>query len=248
MKIKHLLSLAAVAMMGLAANAQYSDMTFDGTDYISSDQEVYFVERGAALPTTIKLTLTRMEEHLPYGADFTNIQFSIHYPEGVRPSLDEYGEDYCYRGADVVNARGSAILSFSHNAKPEDGKYPDITYVGANMTKTAITKNPCQFVEFYVKADADMADGDYELKWHTLKYTAYTDEKIQNNVGAANAVKLCTIKVRPTAVEDLNTNKSVSSVKYYNAAGMASDNAFEGVNIVVTKYNDGTQNVTKVVK
>lgn len=51
-----------------------------------------------------------------------------------------------------------------------------------------------------------------------------------------------------TAVTDINTGKAVTSVKYYNAAGVAADNAFEGVNIMVTKYADGSQSVSKVVK
>ena len=51
-----------------------------------------------------------------------------------------------------------------------------------------------------------------------------------------------------TAVSDVNTAKAVTSVKYYNAAGQAADKAFEGVNVMVVKYADGTQNISKVVK
>ena len=50
------------------------------------------------------------------------------------------------------------------------------------------------------------------------------------------------------AVENINAGKAVAGVKYYNVAGQATDSAFEGVNIVVTTYADGTQNVVKVVK
>ena len=42
--------------------------------------------------------------------------------------------------------------------------------------------------------------------------------------------------------------KNVAGVRYYNVAGMASDKAFDGLNIVVTTYTDGTKTVTKVVK
>ena len=51
-----------------------------------------------------------------------------------------------------------------------------------------------------------------------------------------------------TAVEDVNANKTVKSVKYYNTVGIASENPFEGVNIVVTTYTDGTQSSVKVIK
>ena len=42
--------------------------------------------------------------------------------------------------------------------------------------------------------------------------------------------------------------KTVNSVKYYNIAGMESNVPFDGVNIKVTTYNDGTTNTCKVIK
>ena len=48
-------------------------------------------------------------------------------------------------------------------------------------------------------------------------------------------------------VENL-AQKTVSNVKYYNVAGMESNVPFEGVNIKVTTYNDGTVNTSKVIK
>lgn len=51
-----------------------------------------------------------------------------------------------------------------------------------------------------------------------------------------------------SGVNDLGADKAVASVKYYNAAGVAADAAFDGVNIVVTKYVDGSQKVVKIVK
>lgn len=49
-------------------------------------------------------------------------------------------------------------------------------------------------------------------------------------------------------VADLNANKAVTSVEYVNMNGQVSNQPFEGVNVVVTKYADGTKVVTKVVK
>lgn len=50
-----------------------------------------------------------------------------------------------------------------------------------------------------------------------------------------------------SVVENLAT-KTISSVKYYNIAGMESNNPFDGVNIQVTTYNDGTTTTCKVIK
>ncbi|MBO4804102.1 MAG: hypothetical protein J5503_06085 [Muribaculaceae bacterium] len=50
-----------------------------------------------------------------------------------------------------------------------------------------------------------------------------------------------------SVVENLGT-KTINNVKYYNVAGMESDQPFEGVNIKVTTYNDGTTSTCKVIK
>ena len=42
--------------------------------------------------------------------------------------------------------------------------------------------------------------------------------------------------------------RPVASVKYVNLMGQTAAEPFEGVNIVVTTYNDGTQSTTKVIK
>ena len=176
------------------------------------------------------------------GQDFTNVQFNLVFPQdangkGVRLGKDADGEAFY----SLVGTSRKTYVDFSYNAE----KYPDIPFVGVNTSKTAIKDNPQDLMEMYLVADEGMLTGDYELAFHTLKYTAYTDEKIQNLDGGV----VCKIHVEgATGVDEINAAKAVSSVKYFNAAGMASDNAFDGVNIVVTKYADGTQSVAKVVK
>ena len=51
-----------------------------------------------------------------------------------------------------------------------------------------------------------------------------------------------------TGVNNVNAGKEVAGVKYVNVAGMVSDKPFDGVNIVVTTYTDGTQTTMKVLK
>lgn len=51
-----------------------------------------------------------------------------------------------------------------------------------------------------------------------------------------------------TAVNDVNANKTVSNVKYYNITGIESDKPFSGVNIVVTRYTDGSYSTSKVLR
>jgi hypothetical protein len=51
-----------------------------------------------------------------------------------------------------------------------------------------------------------------------------------------------------TAIDDITASKAVKSVKYVNVAGIMSDTPFEGVNIVVTEYTDGSRSTTKMLR
>ncbi len=44
------------------------------------------------------------------------------------------------------------------------------------------------------------------------------------------------------------TSKAVAGVKYYNVAGVESDRPFQGVNIEVTRYTDGSKSTRKILK
>ena len=52
----------------------------------------------------------------------------------------------------------------------------------------------------------------------------------------------------PTAINGVINNAQVIGVEYVNIAGMRSSKPWQGVNIVVTRYSDGTTTTTKVVK
>ncbi len=52
----------------------------------------------------------------------------------------------------------------------------------------------------------------------------------------------------PTSINGVESYRQVVSEKYYNAAGAESDTPFKGVNIVVTRYSDGSTSTVKVLK
>ncbi len=51
-----------------------------------------------------------------------------------------------------------------------------------------------------------------------------------------------------TGVSDVNLHEEVSKVTYVNMMGIESERPFEGVNIVVTRYTDGSVTTTKVIR
>lgn len=77
-------------------------------------------------------------------------------------------------------------------------------------------------------------DVPYKPYGGTVPYIVYPTNISQQNV--------------ITAVNDVNTTKTVKQVRYYNLAGVESSKPFDGVNVVVTTFSDGTKTVAKVLK
>lgn len=46
----------------------------------------------------------------------------------------------------------------------------------------------------------------------------------------------------------MTADRQVAAVRYINVAGQESESPFDGVNIVVTTYTDGTTSTVKVIK
>jgi hypothetical protein len=245
MKMKSLL-LAAVAVLALSANAQSvkscaSKLTFD----MSTIQALEEGGRTAWLP----VTLTRDDD----ATDFTNIQFTLVLPDGlVGSACSEHDDTKVYIEDDDEYVQA---LGWSSNQVGNEFRT-----VGVNMKKLAITKNPLILCRIRLTKTAELAKNSV-IKVMDLKYTDYADSKYvfcnegddPNNDGNFFLVENDGSTVIPgyaddVAVENINAGKAVAGVKYFNVAGVAADEAFEGVNIVVTKYVDGTQSVVKVVK
>ena len=239
MKVKSLL-LAVAAFVALGASAQAT----------ISMPDINVTPENVGQLQTIPMTL-----NMPEGDDFTNIQFHIVFPEGVRPMADQYGL-YGDCGNGIALSGRYPAVAFSDNMK-EDAMWPEYDIIGANMSKTPSTDNPHEFYLLNIVCE-EGAKGQFKV-W--LKYTKSNDEAVQIGTAVAGEEEGTVVYTDIPAVEggniinemgsavnDVDVTKAVTSVKYYNAAGMASDTAFDGINIVVTKYADGSQSTAKVVK
>ena len=51
-----------------------------------------------------------------------------------------------------------------------------------------------------------------------------------------------------TGVKNVAVDRAVVSVRYYNIMGLESKKPFEGINIVVTTYSDGTRLTKKILR
>ncbi len=98
----------------------------------------------------------------------------------------------------------------------------DVTYYSPNKMRKA----PVMKMKKMPSLKVDTTDPDY--------YTNYT-------IMPVNATSV-------TAINDIDLAKQVTKVTYINMTGLESNTPFQGMNIVVTLYNDGTKAISKVVK
>lgn len=99
---------------------------------------------------------------------------------------------------------------------------------------------------------------------HIYRFKAIVQRSDKDNYGPKNVttpatgITLYPIDLDPsedggsditTAINTVETgNGEVKSVKYVNVAGVVSDAPFQGVNIVVTEYTDGTRTTSKMLR
>ena len=95
---------------------------------------------------------------------------------------------------------------------------------------------------------------------HIYKFKAIVQRSDKDNYGPKNVttpatgITLYPVDLNPstseipTAINTINVNGEVKSVKYYNVAGIESDVPFQGVNIEVTTYTDGSRTTRKIMK
>lgn len=75
-----------------------------------------------------------------------------------------------------------------------------------------------------------------------------TVDAVMSFENAENDINVNVVAPQVTAVQDINAGKAINSVCYYDMAGRMSNVPFNGMNVVVTKYVDGTTQVSKVVR
>lgn len=105
----------------------------------------------------------------------------------------------------------------------------------------------------------EAASGEWRIEW-SMEPAQGAPRRAQAATGVVNIIAkaqglmpslLTTAQIVPevmTAVTDIDTDKAVQQVTYVNLAGMRSASPFDGVNVVLTKYADGTVKATKVIK
>ena len=133
-----------------------------------------------------------------------------------------------------------------------------------NSTESSSVKGDILLLDEILEADVPMTTGSNP---HPKAITIPVHYTYQTNYPGESAVisgtdRLETIQQWPmtvnaqiiltkdvvTAVKEVKSEAQVASVTYYNIVGMSSDKPFSGINVVVTRYTDGTATTSKVIK
>ena len=137
----------------------------------------------------------------------------------------------------------------------EEGDYFELVAHGvtADGTETIASINLVEFANGQLNALNDWTFfdlsslGEVESVYFTLNSTD------SGAYGMNTASYFCMDKFQvlddaSTAVESIGADKQVAGVQYVNLSGMTSDKPFDGMNVVVTTFTDGTTSTAKVMK
>lgn len=136
----------------------------------------------------------------------------------------------------------------------EEGDYFELIAHGvdADGNETTTSINLVEFTNGELKALNDWTFfdlsslGEVESVYFTLNSTDSGD------YGMNTAAYFCMDKFQVnddvTAIESVASSKDITGVKYVNLAGVESDTPFQGINIEVKTYTDGTRSATKVLR
>jgi hypothetical protein len=137
----------------------------------------------------------------------------------------------------------------------EEGDYFELVAHGvdADGLETSVSINLVEYVGGELNALNDWTFFDLSELGEVVSVYFTMNSTDSGAYGMNTAAYFCMDKFQvksdtPTAVENINADKQMIGVQYVNMAGMTSDKPFDGMNVVVTTYNDGTTTTAKVIK
>lgn len=224
---------------------------------VSLPVELYNQVNEKSTVTSITGTLT---EKLNVAMEATNVVFENVTNDDFAPNT------YCainFMGASSVNGNNPAYTSRYYFAIPKANEYANVVwasyddYMGVfHLPSHKGSVNVQEFeASFYVDYSLNSVDNPALTDGDVYSFEALVKEETRSTpiYGAISTkfvvypLDLDDTKVA-TGVNDVNSAKEVKGVSYFNMMGVESAQPFDGVNIMVTTYTDGTSSATKVLR
>ena len=169
---------------------------------------------------TVEVSLTN-DEHI-----YTAMQFDVVLPQGVK-LLDIEGVD-----------RGIRHNFYILQHEAQENVY---SVIGVSMEMAAFNGNEGHVMSLTIAADDDFKANNAVVQLTNVLLVS-TEQEVYNSSDVMTKVS------EASGVEQVLAGKQIVNVRYINVAGQESETPFNGVNIVVTTYDDGTVTTAKVVK
>ena len=158
--------------------------------------------------------------------DYTAMQCEVVLPQGVKLKGVE--------GLDRGN--GHRFLNIQHEV--EENVY---TIMGVSMALKTFAGHEGNVMRLTVTADDTFDGQDAEI----ILTNVVLVTKQHNTYLASDA---STRINNPSGIDQIVGNREIVNVRYINVAGQESETPFDGINIVVTTYTDGSTTTAKVIK
>lgn len=158
--------------------------------------------------------------------------------------------DYQAMQCELVLPQGVTLTAVEGVDRGTDHTYYNIQHVvetnvytlmGVSMSKSSYAGNEGNIMRLTITADDTFDGNNAELQ---LANVALVTLK-HNILLAGDAMARIN---DGSGIDQIANQKEVAAVRYINVAGQESSTPFEGINIVVTTYTDGTSITTKVIK
>lgn len=232
---------------------------------VSLPVELYNQVNEKSIVTSINGSLT---EKLNVAMEATNV---------VAGEVTDFAPNtYCainFMGISSVKGNNPAYTSNYYFATPKANEFANVVWAVYNATDGAFylpthqgAANAQEFkaafkVDYSLNSNAapELTDGNMYSFEALVKEVATTEAKSAPRKAAYDSTVEPSTKfvVYPlnldvdkvaTGVNDVNSAKEVKGVSYFNMMGVESAQPFDGVNIVVTTYTDGTSSAAKVLR
>ena len=140
-----------------------------------------------------------------------------------------------------VNGIDRGVEHEYYSIRHEDGQ--DVyTLIGISMPNATYTGNEGNVMQLNLIADDDFVPGEGTTMTLT-NVSLVTPNHLTFIAGDAMAAVNS-----GSGVEDITAGRQIAGVRYINVAGQESETPFDGINIVVTTYTDGSVSTVKVMR
>ena len=229
----------------------------DGLYYYSPIDELTFSYDPEAQTLSTRESLLLGTKAFMLAEGFMEVDFSPYEETALQPATPVVGEEFSY-----YEDYGYYTVSVFVPRNSVDGEFIDISKLtySVYVNDELYTFTPDQyyyFMEPVTEVPYGYEDGYwfYNMGAGRIDIIIYYDGEI-NSIGAKSFYygggtvtesEMGLFVTTPTSVNEL-VDKAVSGVTYYDLTGKSSSVPFDGINIKVTTYTDGSKSTVKVIK